>query len=221
MIDEQAWSELQASDQLTTERLQEHAFEGFEEAELTFPPTYKYDLFSDEWDTSDKARCPAWTDRVLVRSSDFVIEHYGRNETLKNSDHRPVLALICTRIISEDAGLRTAVREEILEELRQTSETIAVHPFLNTMSLERLVEFFEGVGRVLFADVLNETAFVTFDKSQVRCRRRRGGGRGGWGGVGKARVREISADLFQLRSRPTSRSSTTAASSKASALPCR
>jgi phosphatidylinositol-bisphosphatase len=39
-------------------------FQGFEEGELAFAPTYKYDLFSDDWDTSEKARTPSWTDRV-------------------------------------------------------------------------------------------------------------------------------------------------------------
>jgi phosphatidylinositol-bisphosphatase len=34
---------------------------------LSFAPTYKYDLFSDDYDTSEKMRIPAWTDRVLWR----------------------------------------------------------------------------------------------------------------------------------------------------------
>ena len=40
-------------------------FRGFREGPINFAPTYKYDLFSDDYDTSDKQRCPAWTDRVL------------------------------------------------------------------------------------------------------------------------------------------------------------
>lgn len=40
-------------------------FKGFIEGDVNFAPTYKYDLFSDDYDTSDKLRIPAWTDRVL------------------------------------------------------------------------------------------------------------------------------------------------------------
>ena len=41
------------------------AFQGFVEGELNFAPTYKYDSFSDDYDTSEKGRIPAWTDRVM------------------------------------------------------------------------------------------------------------------------------------------------------------
>lgn len=37
------------------------AFEGFEEGPLLFRPTYKYDLGTDNYDTSEKSRIPAWT----------------------------------------------------------------------------------------------------------------------------------------------------------------
>ncbi len=40
-------------------------FRGFQEGPIRFAPTYKYDLFSDDYDTSEKMRTPAWTDRVL------------------------------------------------------------------------------------------------------------------------------------------------------------
>lgn len=32
---------------------------------MNFAPTYKYDSFSDDYDTSEKERIPAWTDRVM------------------------------------------------------------------------------------------------------------------------------------------------------------
>jgi hypothetical protein len=44
---------------------QGNVFKNFFEGDINFAPTYKYDLFSDDYDTSEKCRAPAWTDRVL------------------------------------------------------------------------------------------------------------------------------------------------------------
>ena len=38
-----------------------HAFVGYDEGPLLFPPTYKYDVGTDDYDTSEKMRIPAWT----------------------------------------------------------------------------------------------------------------------------------------------------------------
>ncbi|EER11553.1 hypothetical protein, conserved, partial [Perkinsus marinus ATCC 50983] len=40
----------------------------WDEAPILFPPTYKFDLGSNEYDTSSKQRIPSWTDRILWRS---------------------------------------------------------------------------------------------------------------------------------------------------------
>jgi len=54
-------------DQLRQEQSAGHAFIGFHEAEITFPPTYKFDPGTDIYDTSVKNRTPSWCDRVLWR----------------------------------------------------------------------------------------------------------------------------------------------------------
>ncbi|RNF08946.1 inositol 5-phosphatase-like protein [Trypanosoma rangeli] len=42
-------------------------FDGFQEALIAFPPTYKFDHETDLYDTSRKKRDPAWCDRILFR----------------------------------------------------------------------------------------------------------------------------------------------------------
>jgi hypothetical protein len=41
-------------------------FEGYEEGPLLFPPTYRYDVGTDNYDTSEKLRIPAWTGKYSV-----------------------------------------------------------------------------------------------------------------------------------------------------------
>ena len=44
----------------------------FEEGKLNFAPTYKYDDHSVNYDSSEKARIPSWTDRVLYEPSPLI-----------------------------------------------------------------------------------------------------------------------------------------------------
>jgi len=54
-------------DQLLEEQQTGHAFIGFHEGPITFPPSYKFDPDTDVYDSSEKQRVPAWCDRVLWR----------------------------------------------------------------------------------------------------------------------------------------------------------
>lgn len=66
-INNQTYNLLWSKDQLTIMKKKEQMLQEFEEGPLDFPPTYKFDLNSDTYDSSGKKRKPAWTDRILWR----------------------------------------------------------------------------------------------------------------------------------------------------------
>ncbi|KAJ7886213.1 DNase I-like protein [Mycena olivaceomarginata] len=88
---------------------------GFLEGPLTFPPTYKYDRHSTQYDSSEKARAPAWCDRVLWRTrvpNRVQQLHYQRYEA-NVSDHRPVSAAFKFTVKSIRHEVRQKAKAEI------------------------------------------------------------------------------------------------------------
>ncbi|KAI4888785.1 hypothetical protein NFI96_028289 [Prochilodus magdalenae] len=142
LIRQQNLDALIAGDQLVEQKNAGMVFRGFIEGKLDFAPTYKYDLFSDDYDTSEKCRTPAWTDRVLWKRrkwnfdktaeemelnvvgvpvndddqppwSPGELKYYGRAE-LKTSDHRPVVAIIDVDVLEVDPEARHQVYKEVI-----------------------------------------------------------------------------------------------------------
>uniref|UniRef100_A0A673YRG4 phosphoinositide 5-phosphatase n=1 Tax=Salmo trutta TaxID=8032 RepID=A0A673YRG4_SALTR len=142
LIRQQNWEALTAGDQLVDQKNQGLVFRGFIEGNLDFAPTYKYDLFSDDYDTSEKCRTPAWTDRCLWKRrkwnfdktaeemnmagpvgeaeeqqqypwSPGELKYYGRAE-LKTSDHRPVMAVMDIDVLEVDPDARHQVYKEVI-----------------------------------------------------------------------------------------------------------
>jgi len=68
---------------------------GYDEGRIDFPPTYRYLRGRDEL---DRKRVPAWTDRILYRSTaDAALalrEYRSVPELNQTSDHRPVTAVL-------------------------------------------------------------------------------------------------------------------------------
>ncbi|KIJ70155.1 hypothetical protein HYDPIDRAFT_35582 [Hydnomerulius pinastri MD-312] len=107
------YDSLVAADQLRSVIENGEAFAGYEEGPLLFPPTYKYDVGTDNYDSSEKMRIPAWTDRILFRGNmDLAV--YSRAE-LRGSDHRPVFGIFRTEVRIIDAVKRTALSRLLLE----------------------------------------------------------------------------------------------------------
>ncbi|KAG9101703.1 inositol polyphosphate 5-phosphatase [Ceratobasidium sp. 370] len=107
------------SDQLRIAMANQAAFVGYEEAPVLFRPTYRYDLYSDEYDTSEKLRIPAWTDRILFRGTGLDVASYFRAE-LKQSDHRPVYAIFHATARVIDIAKKNALQAQLLASVTST-----------------------------------------------------------------------------------------------------
>lgn len=116
LCEEANYAALAKRDQLVRAKTNQQAFVGYKEAELTFAPTYKYDFMRQVYDTSEKLRVPAWTDRVLYKNQhpfDVELVRYSRAELL-TSDHRPVYARFRTEARVFDGAKRNGLRRELL-----------------------------------------------------------------------------------------------------------
>ncbi|XP_071399496.1 synaptojanin-1 isoform X6 [Centroberyx affinis] len=144
LIRQQNWDALTAGDQLVDQKNAGMVFRGFIEGVLDFAPTYKYDLFSEDYDTSEKCRTPAWTDRVLWKRRKWNFNKtaeemnvvgaattsaeseddsepwsagtlkYYGRAELKTSDHRPVVAIMDVEILEVDPEDRHQVYKEVI-----------------------------------------------------------------------------------------------------------
>jgi len=118
-------------DQLTLCIQRDLAFRNFDEPVITFPPTYKYDVDSDVYETQLK-RIPSFTDRILYRSKrlgHIVNYQYNYVPSIRTSDHRPVFGLFKAQLMAgkDDIPLRDCIplnagsfnRDVYLEGLRR------------------------------------------------------------------------------------------------------
>ena len=114
-VQNNTFQNLLVHDQLMKEMKTNVRLRSFLEGSITFPPTYKYDLHSTEYDTSEKRRIPAWCDRVLWRARDPTrVEqlHYRRYEP-DVSDHRPISAAFRVLVKSIQQDARSKMKEDV------------------------------------------------------------------------------------------------------------
>ncbi|KAJ5875527.1 Inositol-1-4-5-trisphosphate 5-phosphatase 1 [Penicillium subrubescens] len=113
------------NDQLNLHMGAGRVFQFYSEGLITFPPTYKYDVGTDHYDTSDKSRIPAWCDRILWRGANLRQTQYHTAD-LRCSDHRPVYAKFDCIIDIVDIALKDNLRRLLYEEKQRDalSDTI-------------------------------------------------------------------------------------------------
>nr|XP_006812955.1 PREDICTED: synaptojanin-1-like [Saccoglossus kowalevskii] len=189
LVADKNWNALKHYDQLIQQRKDGQVFNGFSEGDIKFAPTYKYDLFSDDYDTSEKMRTPAWTDRVLWRRSrrrkpptendeddDWDpgrILHYGRAE-LKTSDHRPVIGILEVEIQHVDEESRQQVYEDVIHRQGPPDATVVVSMATSSVGEEEfsdemvdiVLSTLEKVGVIILVRFVDNNMLLTFQNGR-------------------------------------------------------
>ncbi|CDW85515.1 endonuclease exonuclease phosphatase family protein [Stylonychia lemnae] len=119
-----------------TKELQFQFYRDYDEGEIDFQPTYKYDKKSQKYDTSKKQRVPSWCDRILWKKNNKVTQQVlGCFQDIVFSDHRPVFAqfeLYVNKIMSD---LTNKMEEKFYENMRfQSLHALGKNRMSNTSS---------------------------------------------------------------------------------------
>ncbi|KAH9311866.1 hypothetical protein KI387_026901, partial [Taxus chinensis] len=122
---------LLVKDQLIREMKAGSVFQGMQEGNITFPPTYKFDKDQIGWqgyDSSEKRRVPAWCDRILFHDSSNSISAecnltcpivcsvawYDACMDVTNSDHKPVRCMFDVDVARIDESIRRREYGELI-----------------------------------------------------------------------------------------------------------
>ena len=114
MIQKQDYGKLLERDQIMVSKRRVSGFRlaAFTELPITFAPTYKYDVGTDRYDSSEKKRAPAWCDRLFYRGPGRVKQTEYRRHEVRASDHRPVSGIFKIRVKRIDPKLQERARDK-------------------------------------------------------------------------------------------------------------
>nr|XP_014085642.1 type II inositol 1,4,5-trisphosphate 5-phosphatase [Bactrocera oleae] len=110
-----AYDVLMKYDQLRIEMGKGNCFDGYSEGRIKFRPTYKYDVGTDNFDSSEKQRAPAYCDRVLWKGVRIEQLAYNSIMEIRQSDHKPVYAIFRIKIKTKDEKRYKRIHEEVLK----------------------------------------------------------------------------------------------------------
>ncbi|XP_043924403.1 phosphatidylinositol 4,5-bisphosphate 5-phosphatase A [Protopterus annectens] len=136
-------------DQLNMAKGVEPVLSGFIEGPLKFPPTYKYDVGTNNYDSSSKKRKPAWTDRILWKIKDISRLNESQNPVCDSrvtvtqrcysshmeylvSDHKPVSAVFYLKFSYRVSS--PLVHLEVEDEWHNPSEAVVKFKVAPTFS---------------------------------------------------------------------------------------
>ncbi|GFS41274.1 type II inositol 1,4,5-trisphosphate 5-phosphatase [Nephila pilipes] len=140
LIEKKCYSVLLEHDQLLIQNKLKKVFVGFNEGLITFAPTYKYDVDTNNWDSSEKNRPPAWCDRVLWKGNNIKQLAYRNHPIMMHSDHKPVSALFESQVKVIDVAKYRKIYEEVMKKLDKLE-----NEFLPQVTLDKLEVTFAEV----------------------------------------------------------------------------
>lgn len=140
LVSEKKYANLFEKDQLNQQMIAGEVFPYYNEMEINFAPTYKFDPGTQTYDTSEKMRIPAWTDRILSRGEVLKQSTYGCAEDIIFSDHRPVYATFKAQATVVDEQKKAALSHNIYGEIAEK---------LATMSEEEKIAILNGGGALI------------------------------------------------------------------------
>lgn len=140
LIEQGQFGKIFEYDQLNKQMADGETFPFFDEMEIKFPPTYKYDNGTKNYDTGEKQRVPAWTDRILSLSRTKIIKQllYDSLTELLFSDHRPVYAIFKISIHMINEGIKKEMSNYLYDAYRKNHGE--VNEMLNSSNLLYLFE---------------------------------------------------------------------------------
>ncbi len=175
---------LLALDQLSTEIKAGRAFFEFQEQPITFNPSFKYDVGTDTFDTSEKRRAPSYCDRILwlknpihrEKTPDFVQPRlYKMTMNPKFSDHKPILGSfsIKCRQINQDAKTKTF--DKIVLDLDRFENDALPDLHVNTNILEfGSIRYLESITKTILLEnkgqVLAKFKFISTQEGAPYCK---------------------------------------------------
>ncbi|KAI5966927.1 INP51 [Candida pseudojiufengensis] len=120
LIAQKSYNKLFEFDQLNQQMASGEAFPFFTEQEISFPPTYKFDNGTKVYDTSEKQRIPAWTDRILYLSRKNLMKpiEYNYCEDLVFSDHRPVYAIFQITVQLINQSIKKQISNQLYDNFK-------------------------------------------------------------------------------------------------------
>ena len=175
LLAQNKFDELIKSDQLYRSIKLGDAFEGFEEGPILFPPTFKYNIGTSEFDSSEKFRTPSWTDRILWKNNGRIeLMAYWNALDVTISDHKPVAAIFVVNSLRIDLTLLGEVYKQVLKEIDSIENAAIPSTILEPGQLD--------IGQIHFG-ISKDFELILTNESDVIAN---------WGFIGKSREAGVS-----------------------------